>query len=150
MFYSKKDWWLVGLVMLSLLLSACAGLYQLLVNAHSARGWRYFATAVLAGSVVLLATYPLYYEVTLSAIKVRAGFMRWEIPLEEIEVIQPSRNPLSAPAWSLDRLSITYQENGRRKSLLISPERPDEFLRQVSANYPYLHLVNGRLEHVAQ
>ena len=149
-FYSRKDWWIIGLVSLGVILPACAGLYQLLVNTQPARGWRYLSTSALAGAILLFATYPLYYEVTLSAIKVRSGFMRWEIPLDEIELVEPSRNLLSSPAWSLDRLRIVYQEESRRKSLLISPAERDAFLQKISTNYPYLQLVNGRLVRVGQ
>ena len=42
--------------------------------------------------------------------------------------IDPTRNPLSAPAWSLRRLGIRFRK-GRGTSLaLISPARQDEFL----------------------
>jgi hypothetical protein len=76
--------------------------------------------------------------------------MRWEIPLEEIEEITPSKSILSAPAWSLDRLSVTYLEDGKRKTLLISPEPKDKFLKEISTSYPYLRVVGDRLTRVSQ
>lgn len=42
--------------------------------------------------------------------------------------VHPSRNPLSSPAWSLDRIAIHYRENNRRGYALISPVRREEFM----------------------
>ena len=46
----------------------------------------------------------------------------------EIQDITPSRNILSAPALSLDRLKIRF---GKRAFILVSPEDKDGFLRAV-------------------
>src|SRR5690606_34291240 len=45
-----------------------------------------------------------------------------------IEEVYPTRNPLSAPAWSLDRLAVRYRTGQRRGLALISPARQDAFL----------------------
>ncbi len=56
---------------------------------------------------------------------VRSGWVSIDIPLAQIAKIEPSRNPISAPAWSTDRLLVTY---GREKSCLISPKGREQFL----------------------
>jgi hypothetical protein len=42
--------------------------------------------------------------------------------------VDSTRNPLSSPAMSLDRLRIEY---GQGKAIMISPEPRAEFLRQL-------------------
>lgn len=61
---------------------------------------------------------------------IRAGPLRWRVPLQEINVIEPTRNPLSSPALSFDRLRIDY---ARGRSVMISPRNKDAFLRDIEA-----------------
>jgi hypothetical protein len=73
------------------------------------------------------------YIVTDKELKVRGGLFSWTIPLEEIEAITESKNPLSASALSLDRLQITY---GKSKFILISPKDKSLFLKQIKKIRP--------------
>lgn len=103
-----------------------AGLTTLLVGA-------------LTGLTVLLLTYPLYYKITGDELVVRCGLLvNQHIPLSAIVLVQPTRNPLSAPAWSLDRLRVAYLIQGREKFTLISPLDKFAFLRDLAAVTPGL------------
>ena len=53
---------------------------------------------------------------------------KWKIPVADIVGVTPSRNPLSSPALSMDRLNISY---GKRKFILVSPEDKAGFIRAV-------------------
>ncbi|HEX7232134.1 MAG TPA: PH domain-containing protein, partial [Candidatus Binatia bacterium] len=46
------------------------------------------------------------YTITPDMLLVRSGPFAWAIPLREITRIEPTYNPASSPAFSLDRLSI--------------------------------------------
>jgi hypothetical protein len=63
-------------------------------------------------------------------LKIRCGPFRWSIPVREIRHVEPTRNPLSSPALSLDRLRIEY---GNGKSLMISPRDTEQFLADLDA-----------------
>ncbi|MBI4563804.1 MAG: PH domain-containing protein [Planctomycetes bacterium] len=65
---------------------------------------------------------------------VRSGrFIRMHVPISGILAVAPSRNPLSAPAWSLDRLRIDYvRPSGRKAFLLISPRERTAFLDELT------------------
>ena len=63
---------------------------------------------VLAGAFQLHALYSVAYTLDASDLRIRASFFRWRVPLADIESIEPTRNPLSSPACSLDRLLIRY------------------------------------------
>lgn len=58
------------------------------------------------------------YTVTLEELKIRCGPFKWTIKRNEIRSIKPSRNLISSPALSLNRLEIRY---GSHKSILVSP-----------------------------
>ena len=55
---------------------------------------------------------------------IRSGPFRFRVPLGEVISVEPSRNPLSSPACSLDRLLIRY---GRRQ-IMVSPKDRLAFL----------------------
>lgn len=73
-----------------------------------------------------------FYILTDTVLKVRGGFFMWKIPLNKIDSITATKNPLSAPALSLDRLQITYGN----KFMLISPIDKDAFIKQITNKNP--------------
>jgi hypothetical protein len=70
------------------------------------------------------------YTITAKSLSIRSGLFKWEIPLKEISTIEPTNDPLSSPALSLDRLRIEYAQG---KSILISPINKAEFIRDLQA-----------------
>lgn len=50
--------------------------------------------------------------------RAKAGPFSWIVPLREITSIEPTRNPASSPARSLDRLLVRY---GGGEELMVSP-----------------------------
>ena len=119
---SKKDWWLFGLVWGLVLGLLAVGLFNVLAPfGNPALGWELFRAGAGAMLAVLLTTYPLNYEITETELVARSGFMRWRVPLANIQEVAPSRSAASAPAWSLDRLRVEYLKGGRSRALLVSP-----------------------------
>jgi hypothetical protein len=68
------------------------------------------------------------YTLEPTRLLVRSGPFSWNVPLAGIHSITPTRNPLSSPALSLDRLCIEYGKHG---SLMISPADKQGFLREL-------------------
>jgi hypothetical protein len=98
------------------------------------------APAVYFGLLALLA-WPVHYVIGGGHLRVRAGLLlRYEIALAEITAIRPTTSPLSAPAWSLDRLRIDYSRTARPGSLVISPADKAAFLRDIVERCPGLVL----------
>jgi len=126
---SKIDSWLLALLT-ALIAVVCVSL----VTAIYAGGKPVMLIALLLAVVgiglplwVLLTTrYTLDREVLL----VRSDPFRWKVPVAEISGIMPTRNPLSSPALSLDRLRIVY---GSGKSLMISSEDKERFIADLEA-----------------
>jgi hypothetical protein len=68
-----------------------------------------------------------HYTVDGDTLRIACGPFRWKVPIDTIESVEPSRNPLSSPALSLDRLRIQY---GKRR-ILVSPADKAGFLRAI-------------------
>jgi hypothetical protein len=131
---SKKDTWLILLTWLGILVPLAIGIFFLIgTTLNQSLGLTLLVIGAVTGIVILLLTYPLYYEISPSELIVRCGLMRWRIPLSSIQDARPTRNPLSAPAWSLDRVQIDYLKDGETRSLLISPKDKSAFMREIES-----------------
>ena len=68
------------------------------------------------------------YTFTSNELAIRCGPFSWKIPFRDITVVERTNSRRSGPALSMDRLQITY---GQGKSILISPENKEAFLREL-------------------
>ncbi|NLJ80635.1 MAG: PH domain-containing protein [Firmicutes bacterium] len=124
-FVSKRDNWLgivigAGLVfgLISCVAAKSAACTVSLVLAALFTGWIWFGTA---------------YVLTGSRLIIKCGPFRQTIDLKDIAGVKRTRNPLSAPALSLQRLEIK-----RRKGsyALISPQEEARFLEELKKRNP--------------
>ncbi len=93
-------------------------------------------------ALLWILTVPCYYELRHSSLIARSGIVRVTVPFLAITRIRRTRTLVSAPAWSLNRLAISY---GKTQQLIISPERQDDFLRAIQQRAPHLEWVNDEL-----
>ena len=77
-------------------------------------------------------------------LRIRSGPFSFRVPLAEIESVTPSRNPLSSPACSLDRLHVRYRSS--KRGVLVSPADKPGFLHELVSRCPNLRLVGDRVE----
>lgn len=136
---SKKDLWLFGLVWGAVLAPLAVGLFQMLAG-NAEAGWVLVRIGLITAAAVIFTTYPLNYEIDTGELVARSGVMRWRVPLSSIQEVRPSRNPASAPAWSLDRLRVEYEKDGATRTLYISPEDKTAFLLDLVDSTPGLEL----------
>src|SRR5688500_19832473 len=104
-FRSKVDWWLVLLVL------AVPG-WQIAADWARRRGghppaslWVMLALFALMG----VALVPTRYVIEGRTVSIQCGLIAWEytsFPVEDVQSIQPTHNPLASPALSLDRLKV--------------------------------------------
>jgi membrane protein YdbS with pleckstrin-like domain len=74
------------------------------------------------------------YTIQGNALKVKAGFLfRRTIDITSIKKIEETRNPMSAPAASLDRLDIQY---GSFDNVIVSPKDKAGFIEALCALNP--------------
>jgi len=123
-FPSKVDRWLLVVLAIALGFTATAGLRGLGVGGPA-------GSLAALGLLVIGCGLPLWmffstrYVIDAETLTVRCGPFRWQIPLADITAVEPTRNPLSSPALSLDRLAIRYADDRR---LMVSPADKRGFL----------------------
>jgi hypothetical protein len=141
--HSKKDWWLVGLVLAATVIPLALGvLFILTDNPNQEIGRSLMVSGTVTGAVVLW----LNYQITAAEMVVRCGMlMHRHISLASIDEVRPDRNPASAPAWSLDRLRVDYRKNGESAFIMISPEDKDAFMEELARAAPGLEMRGARL-----
>lgn len=121
---SEVDQWLLIVFALSALaaIAACVGL----VYYGSYLEWMIGVFTLLLGvGLPLWILESTSYTLTTGFLVVRSGPFHWGVPLRQINKVTATRNPLSSPALSLDRLRIDYSEV---KWIMISPEKRRDFL----------------------
>lgn len=115
---SKIDWWLIAIILI-----AC---FSPLMANLDLEG---LLTTIGALVLVILLVWPTDYTIDGDTLKVRAGFIiRRRYNISEIKSISRSHNILGAPACSLDRLRIDFEDG---KMELISPVRKDDFINDL-------------------
>jgi len=137
-FDSKRDLWLVVV-----LWGVVLGLVYASLNVAGSPTPIAFKV-VFIGLCLVSATfipwilYGTFYVLTGDELLIRCGPFRHRVLVGAIQEITPSRNPLSSPACSLDRLHIKYQ--GSRNGVLISPVDQRLFLKELASLDPKLSL----------
>jgi hypothetical protein len=124
---SKVDWWLA--IVLALAPAAC-----LLGGFASMRAGEgvviAFGGCAVMAAVYLGLVFPMRYGMDERTLVVRYGLVRTRIALTDIVEVRPTRNPLSSPALSLDRLRIRFGE-GFTRAIMISPRERDAFMTEL-------------------
>lgn len=99
---------------------------------------------LIINSLVLIFIIYLYvntsYVIDDKKLVVKAGFLfNQTILVEEIKCVSRTKNPLSSPALSLDRIQLSY---GNSKSIIVSPKNKNAFvdhLQQINPNIKYIN-----------
>lgn len=127
---SKVDNWLVVVLLIAMAVSLAASLLVLATTPSGTGVWIAVPTAAFGAGLPLWLLLTTDYTLDDRHLRVRSGPMKWTIALAEIERISATRNPVSSPALSLDRLRIDY---GKGRSLMISPRDRQAFLAEIEA-----------------
>lgn len=139
-FPSKRDAWIVAVTWLTVA-GFAAGAFGFFSSGALAERITLGSLMVVAGVFIVWTTYGTAYTVTATEIRVRSGPFRWRVPLATITSIAPTKNPLSSPAISLDRLRVAY--GGR--VIMLSPADKRGFLAAIGARCPSLTFAGDRL-----
>lgn len=126
---SKIDTWvailLVGLPILTLFVS-----WKLIHEAVPGQWFIVVPILLLGVALPISLLVSTKYTITSDALWIRSGIFKWQIPLRDINTVVATRNPLSSPALSLDRIRIDY---GKGKSVMISPLNKDAFILELQS-----------------
>ena len=138
-FYSKRDTWLTVLIWGTNLMLVGSGF--LVLRDPEAPFWIQAMLTVLLGATAGFMHWVLYetwYGFSADHLVIHSGPFHWKVALADINRVEPSRNPFSAPALSLDRLAVRYG-TGKRYTL-ISPLNKTGFLQALVSHAPQLRM----------
>ena len=127
---SKVDWWL-GLVLLLAPIAPLVVCFALATSGKMAELPIGIAAFLFVVALYVGVVFPVKYGVGNGDLIVRFGLFRVRIPLNDVSEVYPTRNPLSSPALSLDRLYVKFGE-GFSKAVMISPADRDRFLDELA------------------
>ena len=127
-FRSKVDRWILLLILVVIIVQVAA--ITAAVAEAGEPGMITSLILVMIGVVALMLWLLLgtHYTVDRGLVRIVSGPFRWKVPVAEITSVKATRNPLSSPALSLDRLSIRY---GKRRRIMISPADKAGFLKAI-------------------
>lgn len=125
-FPSKIDSWLAAILIIAPLVSLVGFLDP---NVFDSLTMLLLALSgpLLFAAIYGLLVFPMRYGISADELIVRHGVIRQRAKLADIELVEPTRNPLSSPALSLDRLLISTGSRARDK-IMISPAERERFL----------------------
>ena len=135
-YQSKRDGWIVVLLWTAVIVMLVTAGNVWVARVPLAFRLLLSILMTLMAAFVLWVLYGTRYTLTDKTLTVQSGPFRWVIDLEAIIEISRTRNPVSSPACSLDRLHIRYRPNP--SGLMISPQDKDSFLRDLLERYPGL------------
>ena len=129
-FVSKVDGWLIPVFVIAIAGMLAAFVAVLIEDTPLWLQLVVAAMSVLFCGLLFAILKSTYYVVANGVLRVVSGPFNWTIQVSDIVEITPTRNPLSSPALSLDRLKVTY---GKRRSVLVSPADKDGFMRAIES-----------------
>lgn len=91
--------------------------------------------------IVLLATlfFGTKYVIQDDELIVHGGITKTKINIAQIRSLRPSKNPLSAPAMSIDRIEITFDPD--MQVTLVSPKDKELFVKKLLEVNPAIKLL---------
>lgn len=122
-FQSKTDSWLVILIVATSI-GVLIATVPVILQAQGTQLPIVIPVMLLAAVLPIWLLMTTRYVVDNEMLRIHCGPFRWKIRLDEIESLKATRNPLSSPALSLDRVMIRYR-NGRR--IMVSPLDKQKF-----------------------
>jgi len=128
-FKSRIDTWLF--VVLGISGFTAIGTVVAVAIAEPAALWVGGLTLLVGVGLPLWLILQTDYSLVDGTLLIRSGPFRWKVPVAAIRSIVPTRNPLSSPALSLDRLQIDY---GPGKSIMVSPQDKQAFIDAIQAH----------------
>ena len=125
-YQAKIDYWIFGFIAILLISISLFMISQEL--------WGGLSIILLVMILLLSVIFNSKYEILEYDLKLNCGFLYHKtIHISEIRKTVATRNPLSAPAPSLDRIAIYY---GKGKMILVSPKDKAEFIAHLQKINP--------------
>ncbi len=123
---SKVDWWLALVLCIPPIASVGVCIALVMDDKAAELPWGLVSVLFVLG-IYFGLVFPMRYGLDDNFLHVRFGLCKQRIPLISVLQVFPTRNPLSSPALSLDRLHVQFGA-GVFEAVMISPSDQDRFL----------------------
>lgn len=128
---SKVDGWIIALIAIGFAIAIAVALNE--------TNWPWVAAVFVPLTVLIFSLmFTIHYTIYGSQLIVRDNlFKKKAYNIMDITSIEPTHNPLSAPAASLDRIAIRFRNVDE---LLLSPKDKDRFyqhLKKINPNITF-------------
>ncbi len=127
---SAVDWWVAVLLSMTPLASGVAGLYAWWLGLPGDAAIL-FAAGGFASLVTAAFTVPCRYTILDDAVSIRCGLICFQIPMSEIESVEPTATLKSGYGFSLMRVAIKTAT----RTVIISPKDRDAFIRDLGDGF---------------
>ncbi|MFD1068201.1 PH domain-containing protein [Oceanobacillus locisalsi] len=124
-FSSKKDWWLGGIIWIAMIPFFYIIIQSIFIE---------FSMILTIISLVFILFvgdmwFNTKYVIARRILEVRSGFLKKKkVFIDEIHTIRFTKNPIAAPALSLDRIEINYNQYD---TIIISPRNSKRFIHEI-------------------
>lgn len=132
-FRSRVDAWLVALLGGAAALPLATALW-LGLHGHTTGVWLLACWGTTMVAVGAALSWPMRYTLRADRLHIRSGWLAWDVPYATLRRVAPSRNPLSAPAWSLRRVRLDFADG----FILVSPDDRELFIDELAERCPHL------------
>jgi hypothetical protein len=127
-FRSKIDTWILILMIVAIVFQVVAVGSAALQADDPGTTTGLILLAIGVSGLLIWLLVGTHYTVERDVIRIASGPFRWKVPIDDITDVKATRNPLSSPALSLDRIMIRY---GKRRRVMVSPADKDGFLKAI-------------------
>lgn len=125
---SKVDRWILVVLMLAIVVQVVGIGAAAMQMGDPLAATGLILVGVGVSALIVWLTLGTYYAVDRGTLKIVSGPFRWKVRIDEITSVKATRNPLSSPALSLDRLAIRY---GKNRRIMVSPADKPGFLKAI-------------------
>lgn len=138
LFYSKKDNWLSILLWITVIILIYLFITSYMTGDLNMIEFMIISVLLLAISLFLLwSWFSTYYVLKDDHLLIKSGPFKKVIKYTSMKSLQKTANPLSGPAWSLQRIEIIYR---RYSVTLVSPRNRDQFIEILKEKCPHIEV----------
>ena len=128
-----------GLLIPTVLIITGCFVWPALDGAPATALWIMAGILVPTLAFVLHMFYGTAYFIADGYLRIKCGFFRgWNINIQQISTVRRTRNPLSSPAPSLDRLELRYN---KYDTVMVSPADKEGFLSALQTINPEIQVL---------
>jgi len=132
-FISKKDSWM-GLIIWVLIAAFLWVFYQSVFVQTNIIG---IVAMVIMVSLLVAIWFNTRYKIEGNQLHIYYGPIKKSINLKDIQTIRQTMNPFVAPALSMNRVEINYEEY---KTIQVSPKLINEFISEIKKKNPEIQV----------